>query len=196
MSGTYSPSLKWKEERRFRALELKHEGWTHQEIAEALGVTKGAVSQWMTRVAKEGEDGLTARPHKGASPKLTVEQKQVIPSILAHGAAAYGFRGEVWTCARIAWVIRQEFNVSYHKDHVSRLVKELGWTPQKPLERAAQRDELRIAHWRNEVWPALKKKPGASVVSRSLLMKLAFTCCRESCALMRRVGRRLCCAAF
>lgn len=177
MPSAHSPTLKWKEERRFRALELKHDGWTHQEIAEALGVTKGAVSQWMTRATNEGEASLAARPHKGALPKLTSEQKQMIPEFLAHGAEAYGFRGEVWTCARVARVIRQEFSVSYHKDHVSRLLKELGWTPQKPLERAAQRDELRIAQWRSEVWPELKKKRAVSVAPSSLLMNRAFTCC-------------------
>src|SRR5262249_920811 len=114
---------------------------------------------------------------KGAIPKLTSEQKQMIPEFLAHGAEAYGFRGEVWTCARIARVIRQEFSVSYHKDHVSRLLKELGWTPQKPLSRAAQRDELRIAQWRREVWAGLKKKRAVSVAPSSLLMNRAFTCC-------------------
>ena len=158
----------WKEQRRRRALELKRDGWTHEEVAEALGVTKGAVSQWMKRVAQEGDEGLCPRPHKGASPRLTAAQKARLPEFLSHGAEAYGFRGALWTCERVAEVIQREFHVSYHKDHVGRLLKALPWTPQKPLERAAQRDEEQIARWRSEVWPALKKKRGGSGALLSL----------------------------
>ena len=91
-------------------------------------------------------------------PKLTAAQLQMLPEFLWHGAEAYGFRGDVWTCPRIAQVIRWEFGVSYHKDHVSRLMKELGWTPQIPITRAVQRDEEAIERWRVEVWPELRRK--------------------------------------
>jgi transposase len=153
----------WKEARRLQALELKQKGWTQKYIAEALGVTKGAVSQWMTLAEEQGEDALLARPRPGAPPKLSEEQKRLIPEFLSHGAEAYGFRGDLWTCARVAKVIEWEFNVSYDKSHVSRLLKALEWTPQKPMERAAQRDEAAIAQWRTEVWPELKKKRSWSI---------------------------------
>lgn len=193
MAAKQAHSPDWKEHRRWRALDLKRAGWTHQEIAEALGVTKGAVSQWMSRVATEGEPGLRARPHLGATPKLTAEQMQMIPEFLSHGAEAYGFRGEVWTCARIKEVIKREFSVSYHKDHVSRLVKALGWTPQRPAERAAQRDEQEIIEWREQTWPELKKKRGGSIAPWSLLMNRAFTCCPGWFVPMHPVVERLYC---
>jgi len=79
-------------------------------------------------------------------------------TLLWHGPEAYGFRGQVWTCARIALVIEEEFGVRYHKDHVGRLLKELGWTPQIPIRRAIQRDESAIQRWRAEVWPDLLKR--------------------------------------
>ena len=147
----------WKEARRLRALELWQEGWEQHEIAEALGVSQAAVSQWLKVVETQGVESLLARPRTGAPSRLTVEQMNLIPDFLAHGAEAYGIRGEVWTCARIAEVIRLEFGVSYHKAHVSRLLQELRWTPQKPLERASQRDEKRIEEWRTEDWKEIKK---------------------------------------
>lgn len=167
MTTNNARTLDWKERRRWRALELKRDGWTHEEVAEALGVTKGAVSQWMKRVQENGEKGLQALARSGAPPRLTTEQQAAIPDFLSHGAEAYGFRGEVWTCARVARVIALEFAVSYHKAHVSRLLQELNWTPQKPVERACQRDEQKIAQWRTKVWRALKKKREAKAAPLS-----------------------------
>ena len=194
MTVRKSHSAEWKERRRWRALELKRDGWTHEEVAEALGVTKGVVSRSMKRVAAQGDAGLRARPHAGAAPKLTAEQRARLPEFLSHGAQAYGFLGELWTCQRVAGLIRREFNVSYHKDHVGRLLKQLRWTPQKPMERAAQRDEEQIARWRGEIWPALKKKRPASGGRRSLLMKRLSTCCPGSSALTPRAARPRSCA--
>jgi transposase len=170
----------WKEQRRWRALELKRDGLTHEEVAEALDVTKGAVSQWMKRVAEEGEEGLCARPHPGAIPKLTLEQKELLPDFLSHGSEAYGFRGEFWNSARVGEVIWREFEVRYHKNHIPRLLHRVGWTPQLPIERASQRDEERIARWRKEVWPELKKRLSRSGAPPFLLTKRRFTSCPES----------------
>jgi transposase len=80
----------------------------------------------------------------------------LVPEFVWHGPEAYGFRGQVWTCARVARVIEEEFGVRYHKGHVSRLLRELGWTPQMPIRRAIQRDEWLIGWWRSEVWPELQ----------------------------------------
>jgi transposase len=99
-----------------------------------------------------------AKPRPTGPIKLSEAQLRLIPDLLSHGAGAYGFRGEVRTCARVATVIWEEFGVSYHKAHVSRLLKRWHWTPQLPIERAAQRDEEIIKQRRIEVWPELKKK--------------------------------------
>jgi putative transposase len=58
----------------------------------------------------------------------------------------------------MATVIGEAFGVWYHKAPVSRLLKRLHWTPQLPIERAAQRDEAVIEPWRVQVWPALTKR--------------------------------------
>jgi len=102
---------------------------------------------------------LRAHPAPGPTPRLTPEQKAQIPELLLRGAEAFGFRGDIWTCARVAEVIRREFGVTYHPDHVSRLLRECGWSQQKPRRRASQRDEEAIAAWVKERWPEVKKKP-------------------------------------
>jgi transposase len=153
-----SPSShSWKEVRRLQAWRLKQRGWRQRQIAEALGVSEGAVSQWMTRAREGGVDALRRRPPPGASRRLSPEQLTRLPALLQRGAEAFGFRGQVWTRARVAVVIRFEFGVSYHPIHVGRLLKALRWSPQKPMRRARQRDEAAIARWRTETWPAIKK---------------------------------------
>lgn len=147
----------WREWRRFRAVHLAELGWVHRDIAEALGVSEAAVSQWLAHARSEGTEGLLAHPH-GGHVKLTPEQKRLLPDFLWHGAEAYGFRGDVWTCARIAKVLRWEFGVSFHKDHVSRMLKAMGWTPQIPITRAIQRNEEEIERWRTKTWPKLRSR--------------------------------------
>lgn len=139
-----------------RALTLHQDGWSQRAIADALGVSEPAVSQWLAAARRGGLHALRSHPASGRQGKLRADQKRLIPEFLWHGPEAYGFQGQVWTCARIAKVIAEEFGVAYHKDHVGRLLKELKWTPQVPIRRAIQRDELAIQHWRYAVWPELQ----------------------------------------
>jgi transposase len=149
----------WREGRRLRAFELKERGWKQTQIADALGVSEGAVSQWMKRLREEGVEGLRQKPPPEAPSRLSDQERAKLPELLAQGAQAYGFRGEVWTCERVAIVIRKEFGVSYHPAHVSRVVRALGLSLQKPMRRANQRDEQAIRHWKEQRWPELKKGP-------------------------------------
>ena len=148
----------WREARRKRAFELAEQGWSQRAIAQALGVSEAAVSQWFALKEVSVDNAWRSRPRGHKAAALSATQLKQIPDLLSHGAEAYGFRGELWTCARVAEVIRQEFGITYHKAHVSRLLKALQWTPQLPVERSSQRDEEAIARWRIEVWPMLKKR--------------------------------------
>ena len=149
----------WREGRRLRAWSLKQQGWSQKDIAAALGVSQGAVSQWMKRGAAGGEEGLRRKVPPGLTPRLSPAQREQLPGLLSRGAEAYGFRGEVWTGARVAAVIEREFGVSYHEGHARRLLKAMNWSQQKPVERANGRDEAAIQRWQVEDWAALKKKP-------------------------------------
>ncbi len=89
-----------------RTRELKQSGWKQRDIASALGITEGAVSQWLAAARRGGRDAHVSHLSRcGMSPKLTPDQLRLIPDFLWHGAEAYGFRGDVWTCEPVAGVL-------------------------------------------------------------------------------------------
>ena len=149
----------WKEARRLQAWHLKPQGWSQHQMAEAMGVREGAVSQGMTRARAAGPEALRRRPPPGAPRRLSPAQLARLPERLHRGPVAYGVRGELWTRTRIAAVIRLAFGVSYHPRHVGRLLNARHWSPQKPIRRARQRDEAAIARWRMDTWATIKKGP-------------------------------------
>ena len=152
-----------KEARRVQAWRLKQQGWPQRQMAEALGVSAAAISQWLKRARHEGPTALRHRPPPGAPRRLAPEQLGRLPERLQGGPEAYGFRGQVWTRKRVAAVIRVVFGVVDHPTPVGRLLKALRWSPQTPMRRARQRDEAAMAQGRDDTWPALNKgrKPSA-----------------------------------
>jgi transposase len=167
MSKTKRPTKNWKEKRRLHAIQLKRAGWKQKDIATALDVSPVAVCQWIQKMKQAGTKSLRAQPHTGRPGELSSAQKQLIPDLLSHEAEAYGFRGDLWTCHRVKKVIEWEFGVSYHRSHVARLLKELHWTPQQPIERAAQRNDAEISYWRTRTWFEIQKR---AVLERRLLV--------------------------
>jgi transposase len=148
----------WREGRRLRAWELHQQGWKQKDIAAAMGVTQGAVSQWMKRGREGGVPGLRRRTASGSAPRLSDEQRAQVRTALAKGAPAFGFVGDVWTTKRVAALIKELFGVSYHPAHVSRIVRALGHSSQLPQTHATQRDEAALAAWHAARWPELKKR--------------------------------------
>ena len=142
-----------------RAWELHQEGWRGREIAAALKVSAGAVSGWLKRARAGGVEALRRRPAPGPARKLTDAQRAALPALLARGAEAYGFVGQVWTTRRVAAAIQREVGVRYHPAHISRLLRQEGLSVQKPIKRATQRKEAEIAAWPADRWPALRAKP-------------------------------------
>lgn len=123
------------EKRRFQAWELKQRGWKQAKIAEELGVTPGAVSQWLKRAREEGSEALHTRKGGGPKPRLHEEQIRQLPGLLAKGPQAYGFRGGVWTRARIIAVIQQVFGVEFSSGHIGRIMRKSGVQLRRSMRR-------------------------------------------------------------
>jgi transposase len=158
-SSLSATATNWREGRRLRAWELHEQGWRQSQIAAALGVTSGAVCQWMRRVRDGGgPEALRKRKAPGGQPRLSVEQQSQVLAWLREGAAAHGFRGELWTRKRVAVLIEGKLGLRYHPGHVSKLLQSWKWSSQKPEQRARQRDEAAIEQWVKERWPAIKKE--------------------------------------
>ena len=144
------------EQRRLRAWKLLREGFTPVEVARKLGINRRSVRRWR---AMGEQKQLAARPASGRPPKLTEEQREALAGLLVDGALACGYATELWTCPRVAEVVRRRFKVRYHPAHVGRLLRGLGFTPQKPERQARERDEATIQGWVREVWPRVKRTP-------------------------------------
>jgi len=142
------------ERRRRQAVDAVQGGESPETVARVFGVNRVSVYRWLG--AARQPDGLAAKPHAGPTPRLSVEQLTRLDHLLSQGAQAHGWANRLWTCARVAAVIRREFGVTLHYDHVGRMLRErLQWTPQKPRRRARERNEFAIDWWRRFRFPAI-----------------------------------------
>jgi transposase len=162
------------EARRCRAAEYFQERRPLQEIADRFGVTLTSVKRWKRAWKANGVEGLAAKPHPGPAPKLSEQQRQELVEILLAGPVAAGFRTDLWTCKRVAQAVRKRFKVSYHRDHVRRILHDLGFSPQKPRRVAREQDAAAVEGWRKKGWPRIKKKRGGAVPASFSSMKRAF----------------------
>src|SRR5579884_2110404 len=147
-----------KEYRRFVAWQMHQQGIKQCQIAQTLGVTQGAVSQWLKAAREGGLEAIKNHPPPGAPSRLSEEDKQQLAAMLEQGAEAFGFVGNLWTRARVQKLIKDEFGVSYHVSYLSELLTNLGFTRQKPAKRARQQDAEAVEAWQQQRWPELKKK--------------------------------------
>lgn len=147
--------------RRLRAISLLQEGYMPVDVAKMVGVDRRSVRRWKSAYLKEGEKGIQAKPASGRPCKLSKEEREKLQEVLLKGAKSAGFDTDLWTCRRVAQVIKNLFGVKYHPHHVSKLLHSLGWSPQKPQKVAKERDEEEVRRWIKEDWPRIKKKrPG------------------------------------
>ena len=153
---THGSALELEAQRRI-AGRLLLEGRKVAEVAKLLGASWSAVKRWKVAVDKRGLDGLAAKPHPGRPPRLSDKQRKKLVLMLKRGPVAAGYETNLWTCPRVAELIRRHFGVTYHPAHVWKILRSLGWSAQKPQRRARERDEQAIEQWRKQTWPRLKK---------------------------------------
>ena len=150
-----------------RAVALLERGIGVCGVARAVGVRSGSVSRWKTAYEQGGKEALRAKPHPGGKARMTGEQKKELLGLLAKGPRAHGYKTELWTLQRVADVIRKHYRIAYHPSQVWRILREQGWSCQKPERRARERDEEAVERWRRTDWPRIKKRPAARPQPRS-----------------------------
>ena len=157
------------EEFRLLALRRVREGEKPSAVVKSLGMNRTSIYRWLKAAAGrgKGEHALAARPATGRPTKLTpTQQAQVFRWINGKDPRQYGLDFGLWTRQIAATLIEQRFGVSLGLTAVGRLLARLGLTPQKPLQRAYQRDPQAIERWRRETYPSIAaaaRQSGADV---------------------------------
>lgn len=156
------------EERRRIAGRMFEQNFEPQDIAPIVNVDPQTVREWRRQYQAGGIEALDAKPHPGPKCKLTDEQKQQLLTMIAQPPTHYGYGTHLWTTRLMARLIKEKFDVSYHHSHVGAIMRELGYSYQKPMMRAKERDEAKIERWRTVEWPAIER------ASRELKSTLVF----------------------
>ena len=147
------------EARRCVAARLFAQGKSLAEVAACVGSSVSSASRWKHAWQHGGVRTLKAKPHAGPEPKLQPQQQRQLLAALKLGTQHWGYAPQGWTGPMVRDLIWRLFAVDYRSDYVGTLLHRLGWSPQKPEQRARERREAVIAHWRTERWPLLKKEP-------------------------------------
>jgi transposase len=147
------------EQRRRLAVSLLEQGMKPAQVAKSVGTSRASVTRWRQAHQKGGAKAVAAKPHPGKPLRLTVAQRRRLAKFLLQGAGKHGYSTDLWTLARVAEVIADNFGVEYHPGHVWYVLRSMHWSSQKPERRARERDEQAIVTWRKEGWPRIKKRP-------------------------------------
>jgi transposase len=150
------------ERRRRLALRRYRAGNTVEEIADMLEVTRRSVQRWVAAYRSRGPFGLKAHAATGRPPKLDYTQEKVIRRWLARSPADLGFTTDLWTTNRLAYLIRQTWDIPFNPRYLGDWLGRRGYTPQKPQRVPRERDEQAIAGWRRNDWPRIQKKCDAT----------------------------------
>lgn len=149
--------------RRLEARRLLDEGLTQAEAARRLKISRQSVSRWSRQPRRE----LARVRRQGRKAQLDDSARAKLKAAILAGPPAAGFVGELWTVPRVRQMIIQRFGLHFSAVHVWRLLGQLGFSPQRPVGRARERDEAKIAEWKTKVWPRLKKKPAGNAAPSS-----------------------------
>lgn len=147
------------EQRRLEAAKLLREGVPQAEVARRVDAHRQSVSRWAKQLGDGGVRALKRAGRAGRKARLRPEDLRRIERGLKRGPQALGYESGLWTSARVAHLIEKECGIRYHAGHAWRILRQLGWSCQRPTGRALERDEDKIRRWKQERWPELKKRP-------------------------------------
>lgn len=147
------------EARRRRAAACFQAGESVRTVAERFGVDPSSVKRWRRAWREGGVDGLAAKPPPGGKCKLTDEQLDELVDLVVAGPREAGFPTDLWTCARVGELIENRYGVEYDRRHLAKLLRRLGFSPQKPRKVAREQDPEAVEQWRKVEWARIKKKP-------------------------------------
>ena len=148
------------EHRRRLAVQRLEEGYSTDEVADFLGVSLRTVWRWLALAQGDGPQGLSARPVPGRPRKLTRAQEKIVLRWIRDSPLEHGVATELWTAARVAQLIEQEFGITFNPRYLSTWLRDRGLTPQKPQPVARERAPEAIRRWRAADWPRSKKRRG------------------------------------
>lgn len=150
-------SQKEMEARRLKAVPYFKNDWSERRIAKKLRVSGPSVHEWKVAWKEKGTAGLKAGKY-GRLSRLSKEKENLVKRNILKGAETHGFSGDYWTLRRLTGALKRWTGVSYQDRSVWHVLKRLGFSCQKPVKRAAERDEKAIRTWISETWPEVKKR--------------------------------------
>ncbi len=153
----YKRDLKWLENRRRRGMRMLARGVSQAEVARRCEVSRQTAMTWARMLAEEPQ-AWRRRP-LGRPSVFEPKDRARLGKLLLQGATANGFPTELWTLSRVAALIEREFGHAFSISYVWELLREMGFSSQRPVGRATQRDEQAILQWKTKRWPTLKKTP-------------------------------------
>ena len=139
------------------------------EIANIVGATRRTIPRRKALFRQRGTKGLQARPTPERPVRLHPDQRDKLDTALLHGVRAFGYDTDLWTCPRVATVIRREFGVQDHVDHIGRLLHSMGLSPQRPQRRALERDEQKVRSWIKGTMKKIEKRKACGLIWSSLM---------------------------
>ena len=150
---------------RLMAVERVRDGERPSSVVASYGFNRTTIYRWLSAAARPGVGlrALHARPATGRPRSLTPHQEQqVFRWVNGHDPRQYGLDFGLWARSVVAELIERKFAIRLGVTAVGELLAKLGLTPQKPLQRAYQRDPEAIEAWQRERYPAIARRAKAS----------------------------------
>ena len=147
------------EELRIRTVQRVLDGEDPEELAKGLGMNRATVYRWIQKYHYGGWDALKAKPIPGRPPKLGIGQMAWLArTIREKNPQQLNFQFALWTVPMIRELIRTELGVRLSEVSVWRLLRNLGFTPQRPKHKAHQQDPALVDRWRTKDFPKIQRR--------------------------------------